>query len=216
MDGNIGGFEADHEKAKKETGDRTTQIWHAYADLKADVGGMQEPNLDWRSQPPAGTFLKRTKSSPLKPIKAAIAQNTTAEPLLTKTGTLRKVLHGGSITMAMNKLIVSRTRDATVDPEKLGRWSSILVEGAQGYNTRFVSAYVPCANDTGPRTVYTQHKDYYRRQGSDREPIQAMIEDFGNAGGLLVPRRGKHCHRSRCQQRRQDRTFCPDAAITWI
>ena len=83
--------------------------------------------------------------------------------------------------MAMNKLIVSRTRDATVDPEKLGRWSSILVEGAQGYNTRFVSAYVPCANNTGPHTVYTQHKDHFRRQGSDREPIQAMIEDFGIA-----------------------------------
>jgi hypothetical protein len=90
------------------------------------------------------------KEMSLKPITAAVAHNATSELSLTEKGKPRELLHGGSTTMAMNMPLVSRTREAMVDPEKLGRWSSILVEGAQDCNTRFVSAYVTCVNDMGP------------------------------------------------------------------
>ena len=83
--------------------------------------------------------------------------------------------------MAMSTVTVSRVRNTDGDPLGLGRWSSIQIEGSKGHYTRHVNGYVPCANKKGSLTVHSQQKEYFRQQGTDREPIQAMQEDFKEA-----------------------------------
>jgi hypothetical protein len=40
---------------------------------------------------------------------------------------------------------------------------------------------MPCASTKGKGTVYNQHKAYFREKKQDREPRQALLEDFKKA-----------------------------------
>ena len=83
--------------------------------------------------------------------------------------------------MALTKLVVSKIIAADMDPEGLGRWVSILLKGKQDHTLRAAAGYVPCKNKTGLYTVYSQQQKHFRVQKTDREPIQAMMEDFEQA-----------------------------------
>ncbi len=128
--------------------------------------------MDWRLIPPEDGFYQRKKQSPLQPLKATLTHNTTAPPL-------KKTQYGGCAALAF-KEILPRVVDTSCDPEGLGRWVSQLIEGAAGHNLRYVVGYMPCVNH-GETTVYTQHQEHFRNQKTDREPCQAMLEDFYQA-----------------------------------
>jgi hypothetical protein len=48
------------------------------------------------------------------------------------------------------------------DKTGLGRWSWILLGGANGFNTRIISAYNPCKNkNVNSGTTYQQQRHYF-------------------------------------------------------
>ena len=113
--------------------------------MKTDVGGLLEPNIEWRNQPPEGSFYIRKKTCPKQPIKAVVASNTTEPPQLMDNGEPKKLLHGGCILMPMNPLITYRIVSVSKDPEQLGRWCSFEVEGKKGRIIRYVTGYITTA-----------------------------------------------------------------------
>ena len=59
------------------------------------------------------------------------------------------------------------------DEENLGRWTWIRIRGRNNVFTRFVSAYRPCENKNGIRTVWTQHINHFRDRGyPEPNPIE--------------------------------------------
>ena len=178
---NIGGFNIHHTDSQIAPADKTTRTFNGYVNLKSDIGGMVETNLDWRNQPPEGSFYQRKQTCSLKPIKAVLAHNTTAPPQLLASGQPKKLLHGGCVLMSLKPFINSRIVATDKDPEQLGRWSSFLVEGKSHQYIRYVTAYLPCPNATGNDTVYSQHQRHFRAQKTDREPVEAMIQDLHQA-----------------------------------
>ena len=179
---NVGGLNVNHRDSHHiGPADKTTRILNRLKAKKVDIAGIQEPNIDWRNQEPAGSFYQRVKQVLMTSFKAVVAHNTTDTPKLTKNGNKMKQQYGGSIMIALTKLVVSKIIGADKDPEGLGRWVSILLKGKKDYTLRAAAGYVPCKNKTGLSTVYSQQQKHFRVQKTDQEPIQAMMEDFEQA-----------------------------------
>ena len=71
---NPGGLNVHHTETKElAPADKTSQTFIGYANMKADIGGLLEPNIEWRNQPPEGSFYNRKKTCPKQPIKAVVA-----------------------------------------------------------------------------------------------------------------------------------------------
>ena len=100
--------------------DKTTRVLNRLKSRKINITGIQEPNIDWRNQPPAGSFYQRVKKVLLDSFKALVAHNTTDSPKLTKKGNKIKLQYGGSILIALTKLVVSKIITVDKDPESLG------------------------------------------------------------------------------------------------
>jgi hypothetical protein len=166
MGTNINNFiiEADRSEKNKD-------LFRTSKEYKADVVAILETGLDWRIQQPENGMYQRTRAAN-RPCKATCANNTTAPP-----AALRQ--HGG-VTLISFEEHLPRIVDASSDTEDLGRWVTQAVEGKGSHSTRYVAAYMPCKS-RGDNTVYTQHQEHFRRQGSDREPRQAFLEDFHSA-----------------------------------
>ena len=139
---------------------------------QADQLAIVETGIDWRNVPPQDGLYQRTRKAQ-SPIKVAHAHNTTDKENLNKT----KWQPGGTLMCAL-KEHVPRVVDSSSDPEALGRWVSQVIEGKGAHHTRFVAAYKPCVNTGGNNTVYVQHQQHYRQQESDKEPVQAFLQDL--------------------------------------
>jgi exonuclease III len=86
---------------------------------------------------------------------------------------------GGTSIMIADKL-AHRVKEILEDETGLGRWTSMCVEGKNGFKTRIISAYRPCKS-YGLETAYTQHLLYFQSVGEDREPRQAFMDDLKTA-----------------------------------
>jgi hypothetical protein len=162
--GNVGNFIVEHPSNKN------SMVFQACSDYKVDVAFILETGLDWRKMDSDSGLYQRKKACTLEHSKVVLAHNTTEPPS-------DKRQWGGCMGMAFNGLL-PRTIATDSDPENLGRWASILTEGKGTHSTRYVAGYMPCKSTKGTKTVYVQHQEHFRRQKTDREPFQAMMEDF--------------------------------------
>ena len=81
------------------------------------------------------------------------------------------------------------------DEEGLGRWSWILLGGAEGHTTRIIPAYNPCKNkNVYSGTSYQQQRRYFITKKKDltcplilfRKHLITLIKQWRAAGDRLV------------------------------
>ena len=91
---------------------------------------------------------------------------------------------GGTAQMVFGSLS-SFVLDQSADLTGLGRWVWTLVGMEGGKKTRFITAYQPCDNRTGPNTVWRQHANYFEAQGLHVNPrtlfVQHLLELIAEA-----------------------------------
>ena len=87
-----------------------------------------------------------------------------------------KYLPGGTIGLSINKWS-NRAFERGADDTGLGRWTWTRYSGKGNATLRVVSAYRPCPNK-GPKTVYSQHLNYFYSLDQARCPREAFYEDL--------------------------------------
>ena len=89
-----------------------------------------------------------------------------------------RVQRGGTTTILREEL-TTYINTSGVDPSKLGHWSWYLLEGEERYQTRVVTAYVPCGStvrNTG--TYYQQQVRYIVETAPKTIPKEMSQEDI--------------------------------------
>ena len=74
--------------------------------------------------------------------------------------------------------LTSFIMDQGADVTGLGRWVWTLVGTNGGKKTRFVTAYQPCDNRTGDRTVLQQHSNYFEPLGIKISPRTLFVQQL--------------------------------------
>ena len=89
--------------------------------------------------------------------------------------------YGGTCATSIGRL-AQFVHSTGVDPHHLGRWSWLQV-GSGSVSTRIVSAYLPCNSKAAQwskkqrrRTVYNQHRRYFRSIGDNRCPRTIFVD----------------------------------------
>jgi hypothetical protein len=81
------------------------------------------------------------------------------------------------------------------DKTGLGRWSWILLGGANGFNTRIISAYNPCKNkNVNSGTTYQQQRHYFITKPKDltcplilfRRDLVKQLQKWREAGDKII------------------------------
>jgi hypothetical protein len=85
---------------------------------------------------------------------------------------------GGTSIIIIDSL-AHRSTGITNDPTGLGRWTSILIKGKQGFSTRIICAYRPCKS-SGPETAYVQHALYFHRIQRKGDPRKLFMDDLAD------------------------------------
>lgn len=91
-----------------------------------------------------------------------------------------KYLAGGTMIITTREA-THRTVSTSVDPSKMGRWTSVLLAGKKGYKTRIISVYNPIRTSTGALSVNKQQTRRLRTLQDTRPPRDALIEDLRTA-----------------------------------
>jgi Exonuclease III len=86
----------------------------------------------------------------------------------------------GGVSLTINDSLAHRSTTINNDPTGLGRWTSILVKGTQGFSTRIICAYRPCKS-SGPDTAYIQHAIYFNQINRKGDPRKMFMEDLADA-----------------------------------
>ena len=86
----------------------------------------------------------------------------------------------GGTGMVVFDQLASLINKSGVDSTGLGRWCWLTLKGKHKHVTRIVTAYQPCrSNKKQLRTVYSQHRRYYRMRGDMRCPRAIFRADLG-------------------------------------
>lgn len=85
----------------------------------------------------------------------------------------------GGVSITVVNSLAHRSSEIEHDPTGLGRWTSMLIKGKQGFLTRLVCAYRPCKS-SGPETAYMQHAIYYNKIGRTGDPRENFMQDLGD------------------------------------
>jgi Exonuclease III len=86
----------------------------------------------------------------------------------------------GGVSIIINNSMAHRSTTIDNDPTGLGRWTSILIQGKNGFSTRLVCAYRPCKS-TGPDTAYMQHALYFNHIHRKGDPRKLFMDDLALA-----------------------------------
>ena len=160
--GNISGVKGSHRSPTSKV------FFQAVRSLQSDVLTIQEPN----QFPPLIDKDDLLVSRARKAIPGSLAHqvyNATAAHDSPH-------LYGGTAVVLAPEA-ATRFNSFSDDPTGLGRWTSALISGRDGWNIRIVAAYNPCHND-GHDTVWAQHKRYFRSQGNFKDPTALMQKDL--------------------------------------
>jgi exonuclease III len=83
----------------------------------------------------------------------------------------------GGVSITVANSLAHRTKSVEQDPSGLGRWTSILIQGKQGFSTRIVCVYRPCKS-FGAQTAYIQHTLHYARIGKTGDPRDILMDEL--------------------------------------
>ena len=129
-----------------------------------DIMCLTEVNVKWSLLEAEDKIWDRT-SHWFENIKLGVGFNTNDPNAL-------KHQPGGTVIIARDKIALTCVSGS--DESKLGRWSWVIIKGANGLNTRVVSAYSPSGSGRGPATVYSQHLSVLQN-----DPTQTFWDDLG-------------------------------------
>jgi Endonuclease/Exonuclease/phosphatase family. len=133
-----------------------------------DVIGFAEVNKDWRNIPQTQTFWQVTEGwFEYRRLATSINQTVTSNS---------PTQFGGTLLMTTNQL-AHRTIQLDQDPRRLGRWTSVLLQGKQERRCRIVCAYCPCIG-TGTNTVYVLQTAGLAQQNIHICPRKAFWDDL--------------------------------------
>ena len=127
----------------------------------------QEPGLNFAILDAYDSLEERVTS--LKDGKVTTAHNVWE-------GKIGKSLPGGTM-ITMRREATHRTISTSEDPLKLGRWTSILLSGKKGHQTRIALVYNPIGTSQGALSVNRQQT----RRLRTGTPRGALIEDLRKA-----------------------------------
>ena len=138
--------------------------------LEADGLFCVEVNTDWRKVP----FTHQ-----LPQLFSADAQSRFVVSNNVNEDKLRSQV-GGTCGMIFGEL-AKHVKDVGKDLTGLGRWSWVLLEGANSHRTRIVTAYQPSLHKLDTldhmQTVYRQHANYFRTNHGDRTCPRKLFRD---------------------------------------
>ena len=129
-----------------------------------DIMCLTEVNVKWSLLEVEDTIWDRT-SHWFENIKLGDGFNTNDPNAL-------KHQPGGTVIIARDKIALTCVSGS--DESKLGRWSWVIIKGANGLNTRVVSAYSPSGSGRGPSTVYSQQLSVLQN-----DPTKTFWDDLG-------------------------------------
>jgi len=122
-----------------------------------DVLGLAEVNKDWRLVPHQETLWSATEGW-FEYRRLAKSNNTAVPPT-------SKIQFGGTLLLETNRVAYS-IGIIEEDPRRLGRWTSIVLQGKDNHRSRIICAYCPCLSN-GTSSTYalqtvalTQQKKY--------------------------------------------------------
>jgi len=95
-------------------------------------------------------------------------------------GQIGKYLPGGTM-ITTRREAIHKTISTSEDPLKLDRWTSILLSGKKGHQTRIVSVHNPIGMSQGALSVNRQQTCRLRTIDDTRTPRDALIEDLWKA-----------------------------------
>jgi exonuclease III len=146
-------------------------LFQATADLEIDVLLLQETGINWSSLGQTDQFQSRLDNW-FEPGQTSCYMSHNRQDM-------NRDVHqwGGTGVMAHDK-IKHYSMGAGSDKAKLGRWTWARYRGQGGMVWRVVSIYQPCANKTGPLSVYSQHKRHLQNKNDDRDPRLAFRLDL--------------------------------------
>ena len=157
--------------------------------FQTDGALLLEGGVDFRQVPDDKkfeTFLGGTAE------KVAVATNNVTEPSA-------RTQPGGTAAVAFSRL-AGYTQKSGSDPTGLGRWTWLLV-GSGSTRTRIVTAYHPAEPSSrsvrgasrSSRTVWEQHRRYFRRRHNFRSPgllfrehLHQELEQWHNDGDEII------------------------------
>jgi len=111
---------------------------------EVDFVGLAEVNKDWRKVPQQESLWALTDGW-FEHRRLVTSINLQIKPT-------RVTQTGGTALLAINKIAYS-IRSVAEDPRKLGRWTSMLLNGKNQHASRIVCAYCPCISN-GPTSAY--------------------------------------------------------------
>ena len=122
-----------------------------------DIAGWQETGVAFHTLPIHQRLSSRINDIRWKKVRVTSYNN--------RHENIGKFQYGGTAMLAFNES-AHRIKQSGGDPTGLGRWSWILFEGKHQYQTRIISAYIPCKSpDDNRQSVYNQHKRYFLHHG---------------------------------------------------
>jgi hypothetical protein len=144
-----------------------------------DLWLMSEVGLNWHKVDPQDLWFERIREKfGDQSTRSYMAFNSNeqeiAEPLQ----------YGGTGIFA-NTEVAHRVISSGQDPEKLGRWTWMLLQGKRGIRIRVVSAYRPSNSNNGTDSVMIQHYRHFKENnrvddnGVTVNPRSAFYEDLG-------------------------------------
>jgi hypothetical protein len=162
---NINGIHKDsfHDDSKK--------LLAKAAQLQPDIAGLNEITLNPAKLAHQDQWHTRVKKA-IPGSLTTYAYNTT-EPFATD--------HiAGGVGIIATKEAAVRFKSCSDDPTGLGRWTSVLINGRQDYNVRYVCAYNPNANGNLEGN-WMQQERYFKGIGNYQNPLDILQTDLCRA-----------------------------------
>ena len=147
-----------------KTSPKDIEIRKFMENFDVDIMCLTEVNAHWSLIEPEDKIWDRTALW-FENVRLGVGYNTNDK-------NASKDQRGGTVIIAKDKIAI--TCSSGSDVSRLGRWSWIHIKGAQGLNTRVITAYSPSGSGRGPSTVYSQHLSHLRD-----DPTKRFWDDLG-------------------------------------
>ena len=160
------------------------QIGAAILETGADVFGMAELNLNFKSLPASSQWNDRFHH---------LRRNHSVHTYNQHDSSNEKILFGGTAQISTG-VFSHRATESGADESGMGRWVWTLYTGKNHTRLRVISGYRPNPDYTDrPGSVYSQQERCLRANKDDRNPRRAFIQDLAQkldawttAGNLII------------------------------
>ena len=166
-------YNTNSEKVNERSGpvtEKDTQVRELLRVYDVDIAADQETNVNYSNLPENLHPQNRCRGW-FKKHRIKTSHNIHATDI---PGTR---LQGGTSVRVINRMVdkVDRFEE---DPSGMGRWCSVRIRGKNGMMLTLFSAYRPCTNKKGKKSVYSQQEDVLLENSDMVPPHKAFLRDL--------------------------------------